>query len=320
MNAIETDLFRVFPPLETKEKEEGGDEEKKKEKEKQKEEEKGKTRDEIIKLRLERYKDNENLSKDLNIAIIQVLYPENFVITLKNHLALRGVKNTTFMTTPEELEKLLQASSGSGSDSDDGKDKKKKKKDPHAHANSLSAPMNRDNDIVLGADDEDDEYDDLEEDSFYSTIDIDECLNSTEDINSFLGKTETASLSTIKDEDGNCKLNLATFTDTKILEIKHKHVVEVLRLYEDTINDLIVSTEDLNDLLDEYKGLVHQLSTEVQRLNNDLESLEEDYNEYKEEMNIELSILKEKNNRFKEQIIYLASLHGINIDDQYWEL
>ena len=314
MNAIETDLFRVFPPLETKEKEEGGDEEKKKEKEKQKEEEKGKTRDEIIKLRLERYKDNENLSKDFNIAIIQVLYPENFVITLKNHLALRGVKNTTFMTTPEELEKLLQASSGGGSDSDDGKDKKKKKKDPHAHANSLSAPMNGDNDVVLG-DAEDDEYDDLEEQSFYNTIDIDECLNSTEDINSFLGKTETASLSTIKDEDGNCKLNLATFTDVKILEIRHKHVVEVLRLYEDTINNLIISTEDLNDLLDEYKGLVNQLSTEVQRLNNELESLKDNFDEYRVEMDDELFNLKEQNITFREQIIYLASLHGINIDD-----
>ena len=300
MNAIETDLFRAYPPLEPKDREESSSEER------EREQERGLTREELIRKRLRKYQGNPNLSSNPDIAVIQVLYPTNFVITLKNHLSLRGVKNSTIMTTPEELEKLLKPSSGASSDSDDGVNKKRRRKNPHTQ--SLSMSLNK-NDIVLGTDD-----DPLipEDQLYYDTIDIDKYLNSTDDIVSFLEKTETSSNATIKDEDGNCKLNIASYIDAKVLDIKHKHTVQVMRLYEDKINDLIVDTTDLKDLLDEYKGLVAYLLEAVERLDRELHELEDEFNEYKENNDNIITEMKEREDKFECWIDYLASLHNID--------
>lgn len=49
------------------------------------------------------------LSEENDIAKIQETYPKNLVISLKDHLTLRGVGNSTVMLTPDQLARLVQS-------------------------------------------------------------------------------------------------------------------------------------------------------------------------------------------------------------------
>ena len=273
MAAMETELFKVWPPLKIK----------------------------------PNIPTGWSVSSEPDIARIQLTYPFNFVFSVKDHKTLRGVSNFTIMCTPEEILKIFIFISvleggalGSGNPlasskstveeaEDDGLSDILGESDSETSTpeedilsshmvdaetlkeklESIQKSVEENNNSKISVDDyidpesglvtskffdeieksdeSEDEEDDEGEEAIlgvgvtpYTPVEIETILDSSEEEKAYLNSLgEYNYLCMVKDEtDGKMKIGLALARDVKILDIRQRRIRRVLRLHNSEINSL----------------------------------------------------------------------------------
>lgn len=253
--AIETDLFRIYPPLKAKKNEEDASSDSNSvlkasypaSSSSDKNQSKQDTSDDISAA-------EPIMSDDPYVAAIQLRYPENYVISMKNHMSLRGVKNTTIMTTPEEMEKLFQSiiSLGEADDESDDDDKKLSSSALHNVINSeelLGAGMVTEIDVTP-----------------YKAISIDKYIYSKDKEDAYVKSTRTANNFLVMGQDEKFKLNFGSATDIKKLDLRQSAIRRTLRFYEKEFNKLLKRVSKLEEELVEVEYRVYANEKKIEYL------------------------------------------------------